>query len=176
MSDRPVEFWGRLYQGKAQRDLKNMELSVEDLLKMGNLKGKPVWNEHNAQTGNIGEILNSWVDARDKWLWVHGRLHGPDQIGEQLFKELREKLINGELPDISLHWVAQADAKTEVVDPSTRAIIEVSLTKEGLFDGTNLLSVAAHADSKTKTLHVALPGNRLSLQPPQKKITMSQDL
>jgi len=168
-----VEFWGKLYQGKPQRDLKNMDFTVQDLKDMGDLRGMPIWLEHNAKTGNIGKILKSWVDPRDGWLWVHGRLKGPEKIGAEFHQELRGKLVNGELPDLSIHWVGTADATTDVVDPSTKAVIEASLTKEGFFKGTNLLSVAAHADTKTKTLHVQQPGHRISLQPPASN--MSQD-
>ena len=175
-SSTPVEFWGKLYQGKAQRDLKNMEFSIDDLKEMGNLKDTPIWLEHNAKTGNIGKILKSWIDPRDGWLWIHGCLNGPEEIGEEFHGELRSKLVKGELPDLSIHWVGQADASTDVVDPSTKAVIEASLTKEGFFNGTNLLSVAAHANSKTKTLHVQQPGQRLSLHPPKSHIIMSQDI
>lgn len=182
MNRRPVEFWGKLYQGKAVRDVKNMDFTVDDLKAMGKLKGIPIWLEHNAKTGNIGTILDSWVDARDGWLWVHGRLNSPEEIGEEFHEQLRSKLVNGELPDLSIHWVGQADAATDVVDPSTKAVIEASLTKEGFFNGTNLLSVAAHRNSSSKTLHVQQPGHRLSLQPPPnyrtvtRTFSMSQDL
>ena len=171
MSERPAEFWGRLYQGKLKRDLLNMEFSLEDLKAMTPLNGKPIWLEHNAKTGNIGVIHRSWVDTQG-WLCIHGELYGPDVIGD-LHYQIREKLVKGELPDLSIHWVGQADAITDVVDIDTKAVIEASLTKEGAFKGTNLLSVAAHAYSKTKTLHIGLPGQRLSLQPLP---SMSQDL
>lgn len=180
MSQKPVEFWGKLYQGKPQRDLKNMDFTVDDLKAMGKLSGIPIWLEHNAKTGNIGTILDSWVDARDGWLWIHGRLNGPEVIGAEFHEQLRAKLVNGELPDLSIHWVGQADANTDIVDPNTKAVIEASLTKEGFFNGTNLLSVAAHRNSSTKTLHVQQPGHRLSLTPPQQNASlsfiMSQDL
>jgi hypothetical protein len=174
---RPVRFWGRLYQGQKQRDPKNMHFSIDDLQKMGSLKGKPIWLEHNAATGNIGEILESWVDARDGWLWIQGELYGADRIGN-MHEEIRSKLVDGKLPDLSIHWVGQADSN-DVVDPSSKAIIEASLTKQGFFNGTNLLSVAAHRDSNRKTLHISEPGHSISLSPPrhfQFSANMSQDI
>jgi hypothetical protein len=180
MSNRPVEFWGRLYQGKEKRDIKNMDFSIDDLKQLGDLKNTPIWLEHDARQGNIGKIIKSWVDPRDGWLWIHGCLNSPEEIGAEFHAEIKQKLVNGQLPDLSIHWVGEADSATDVVEPTSKVVIEASLTKQGFFKGTNLLSVAASANSSKKTKHFRA-SYHLTLEPPknttkQVGFAMSQDL
>jgi len=152
--EKPIEFDGRLYKGSAVRDAKNMNYTVDDLRAM-NLSGTELWLEHNKSDGVIGTIVNNWVDP-ENWLCVHGRLHPPQQLGRERHESLRQRLRNGELRDLSIHWFGSADRHTGVVDPQSKCIVEVSLTKKGLFEGTHLLSVAAASDSQNRpVLHYA---------------------
>lgn len=165
-------FWGRLYQAKTRRDPLNQDFTVEDMRRI-KLKGTPVWIEHNGNGGSVGEIIDSWIDSRDNWVWVRGQLHSREMLGSR-YDEIAKRLNTHDLRDLSIHWTGQTESRdSNVVDPDTRTIIEVSLCKKGAFEGTNLLSVAASRIGNSQQLHVHLPAQQdISLTPPS---AMSQD-
>jgi hypothetical protein len=75
---------------------------------------------------------------------IKGELYGKDRIGER-HDEIRNQLKNKVLKDLSISW--KGLKKDNYIAPDTKCFVEATLTREGAFDGTQLLSVRASADN-----------------------------
>jgi hypothetical protein len=147
-----VKFEGRLYKARPDRGPLNKDFTVEDLRAMApTLKNKPVWYDHgdreDIKTTRIGKIRKAFVDEEEH-LFVKGRLLKPQKMGVPLHTRVREELVTGKLPMLSMHWCAPA--VDENINPDKRIAVadkrwmkEISLVPKGLYPEANIVAVAA---------------------------------
>lgn len=138
--DGSVVFFGRLYRTALYPRSDNHGWTKEEASAL-KLKGKPILVEHEGDP--VGEITDHWVDI-DNWLVIKGELYGKDRIGQR-HEQVRQQLKNKELKDLSISW--KGLKRDNYIAPDTKCFVEATLTREGAFDGTQLLSVRASANN-----------------------------
>lgn len=100
------------------------------------LHGYPIYREHDRAAPPIGEILHSHVESNE--LRIYAKVTDPAVVAE---------IDAGHLPDFSIGYDFEFDALGTHATP----IKEVSLTRRGFFDGTNVIGVCAHDHSAGDT-------------------------
>jgi len=142
-----IAVWGRVYPGVLDQDSKNYRYTI-NRLKALDLRGIPIWYEH-IKGDEIGSVIENWVDF-DGWLCVKAMIHGPERIGPDRHEKIREMLKTRKLKDFSIHWVGKfGDVDSGIIDDDSKHIIEISLTEEGKYKGSHLLSVALSGKEKS---------------------------
>jgi hypothetical protein len=144
---------GRVYQGLKEPAPDNYGYTIDELKEMcatKSLKGKPILLEHEGEP--IGEIGKTWVDDAG-FLVIYANLYDAETLGNQeLYEDVQKRVANRELSDFSIHWKGSRDKTTKVVRPTSKSFLEASLTTEGFYNNTKLLSVAASADSNSEVV------------------------
>ena len=145
-NERP-RFTGRLLKGVAVADELGADVTVDELRAV-NLRGAPLRFEHSEFTGQVGEIVDSYVDS-DGWLWISGELYSESERPHaELPGWLRQKLRSGELSSLSISHEYERDPTTRKrVGP--RVFREASLVKRGKYLGTHVVSVQASEKSSS---------------------------
>lgn len=162
-----VKFFGRLYRCNAKAAPDNHGYTVEEMAS-ANLKGKPIWVEHREPS--VGEIVDHWVD-KDGWLCITGEVYPRERIGE-LHDNVRSRIKNGELKELSIHWTGRKDASGKISSES-KQFIEASLTSKGFYEGTKLISVAASANSNRQEVYQARGEIEMAEQPASEQDIMA---
>lgn len=137
-----VRFFGKLYHGSLDSHKNPLGFSVDELKEL-NIVGKPIWLEHDPDIGEVGSIDDAWVDT-EGWLCIKGSLNSDHKMHEKI----RKQLVHKELVDLSIHLIGKKDSNGRVI-PESRSFLEASLTTQGRFEGTHLLSVAASQTDNT---------------------------
>lgn len=147
-TERP-RFTGRLLKGAAVADELGIDVTVDELRAV-NLRGAPLRFEHSAFTGQVGEIVDSYVD-KDGWLWISGELYSESERPyAELPGWLRQKLRSGELSSLSIsHEYEHNPATRRRVGP--RVFREASLVARGKYEGTHIVAVQASGSSSSHT-------------------------
>jgi hypothetical protein len=136
----------------------NKDFTVADLKEMApKLKGDPVLYNHGdtpeIKTVRVGKIRKAWVDSEEH-LAVKGRLLKPQKMGPALHDRIRDELVTGQIPMLSMHWTAPAlnrssDPSKLIAAPDKRWMKEISLVPKGFYPEAQIVAVAASDSEHT---------------------------
>ncbi len=142
----PVRASGVLYVG-VENDVQGVS---EDMLRRKDLEqiqvvGQPVYVEHDAQLGAVGEIFDSWIDEQCR-LHIGVEIYDEDQLGTDLSQAVARAMRGGQFRDFSLGLKMKRYPGGRVVQES----LEASLVAEGKFAGTHITIRGSAAPDTTE--------------------------